>query len=72
MERISQITWIIIHQYSCNSLYKIGDFGGIPHSYQLKKYIRDFQREIPFPEPQRGEMFIEIATQKTQSSRGAT
>ena len=42
-----------------------------PHVYQLKGHIRGFQCEMPFPKPQRGEIFIETIIPKNQSSSGA-
>ena len=35
--------------------------------YQLKEYIKSFQREMSFPKPQRCEIFIETTTQKTKA-----
>jgi len=35
-----------------------------PHVYQLKEYIKSFQREMSFPKPQRGDIFIETEKPK--------
>jgi ABC-type histidine transport system ATPase subunit len=32
--------------------------------YQLKEYIKSFQREMSFPKPQRGDIFIETEKPK--------
>ena len=50
---------------------KVGAYCNMPHAYQLKEYIKSFQREMSFPKPQRGDIFIETTIPKNQSSSGA-
>ena len=41
-----------------------GKWYNTPHVYQLREYIKSFQREMSFPKPQRGDMFIETEKPK--------
>ena len=50
-----------------NSAKRVRECKVYPHMYQLKEYIKSFQREMSFPKPQRGEIFIETTIPKNQA-----